>query len=170
MRVPLCPLIFLHRSHTPRPYTGVDHLLYNGRGVGGQREEAVELHVACFMGLISFLAGRLEVVRVAPWHTKALLNAAARANIQTATVTSTPLTDAGLNGTGEVIQASGFYRCNRRGKRLYTLLFVSWLNALCWIRRGNQVCCHISGYDAAYARTKPSQRQFCQPTPKEWRA
>ncbi|CAM9668187.1 unnamed protein product, partial [Laminaria digitata] len=56
------------------------------------------------MGLVSFLAGRLQVLRVAPWHTQVLFNAAARANIQSATVTSTPLTDAGLNGTGEVIQ------------------------------------------------------------------
>lgn len=32
------------------------------------------------------------------------LNAAARANIQSATVTETPLTDAGLDGSGEVVQ------------------------------------------------------------------
>ena len=32
------------------------------------------------------------------------LNAAARANIQSATVTETPLTDLGLDGSGEVIQ------------------------------------------------------------------
>ena len=60
--------------------------------------------MACFMGLVSFLASRPEVLRVAPKHKRRLLNAAARANIQTATVTSTPLTDAGLDGTGEVIQ------------------------------------------------------------------
>ena len=77
--------------------------------MGGQGEEAEELHVACFMGLVSFLAGRLEVLRIAPWHKQVLLNAAARANIQSATVTSTPLTDAGLNGTGEVIQVGGYY-------------------------------------------------------------
>ncbi|CAN0460486.1 unnamed protein product, partial [Laminaria digitata] len=84
--------------------TGLDHLLHNGRGVGGQQEEGEELHVACFMGLVSFLAGRLQVLRVAPWKTTNLLNAAARANIQSATVTSTPLTDAGLDGSGEIIQ------------------------------------------------------------------
>ncbi|CAM9868950.1 unnamed protein product, partial [Ascophyllum nodosum] len=84
--------------------SGVDHLLASGRGAGGQGEEAVELHMACFMGLVSFLASRPEVLRVAPKHKRRLLNAAARANIQTATVTSTPLTDAGLDGTGEVIQ------------------------------------------------------------------
>lgn len=77
--------------------------------MGGQREEAEELHVACFMGLISFLAGRLEVLRVEPWQTKVLLNAVARANIQSATVTSTPLTDAGLNGSGEIIQVGGIH-------------------------------------------------------------
>ena len=83
---------------------GVDHLLTSGRGAGGQGKEALELHMACFMGLVSFLASRPEVLRVAPRHETRLLNAAARANIQTATVTSTPLTDAGLDGTGEVIQ------------------------------------------------------------------
>lgn len=60
--------------------------------------------MACFMGLVSFLAGRPEVLRVAPRHRMRLHNAAARANIQSASVTSTPLTDAGLNGTGEVVQ------------------------------------------------------------------
>ena len=72
--------------------------------MGGQGEESTELSVACFMGLVSFLAGRHEVLRIAPWHTKSLLNAAARANIQSASVTKTPLTDAGLDGSGEVIQ------------------------------------------------------------------
>eukprot|EP00903_Cladosiphon_okamuranus_P006848 g6670.t1 len=86
--------------------SGLDHLLYSGRGAGGISDdgEAAELHVACFMGLVSFLAGRLEVLRVASRHTHGLLNAAARANIQSATTTDTPLTDAGLDGTGQVIQ------------------------------------------------------------------
>ena len=56
------------------------------------------------MGLVSFLAGRLEVLRVSSRHTHGLLNSAARANIQSATTTDTPLTDAGLDGTGQVIQ------------------------------------------------------------------
>lgn len=56
------------------------------------------------MGLVSFMAGRVEVIRVAPWHSQDLLNAAARATIQSATVTNTPLTDAGLDGTDQVIQ------------------------------------------------------------------
>ena len=60
--------------------------------------------MACFMGLVSFLAGRLEVLRIAPRHRVDLLNASARATIQTATTTDTPLTDAGLDGTGQVIQ------------------------------------------------------------------
>ena len=62
--------------------------------------------MACFMGFVSVPAGRPEVLRVTPRHQTRLLNAAARANIQLATVTSTPLTDAGLDGTGEVIQVS----------------------------------------------------------------
>lgn len=65
--------------------------------------------MSCFMGLVSFLASRPEVLRIAPRHRTRLLNAAARANVQTATVTSTPLTDAGLDGTGEVIQVGGIY-------------------------------------------------------------
>eukprot|EP00752_Nemacystus_decipiens_P004360 g3984.t1 len=86
--------------------SGLDHLLYSGRGAGGTNQdgEEAELHVACFMGLVSFLAGRPEVLRVASRHTQGLLNAAARANIQTATITDTPLTDAGLDGTGQVVQ------------------------------------------------------------------
>ncbi|CAN0335611.1 unnamed protein product, partial [Ectocarpus fasciculatus] len=84
---------------------GLDHLLFSGRGAGGSHEEeSTELHVACFMGLVSFLAGRPEVLRVSPRHTKRMLNEAARGIIQSASATNTPLTDAGLDGTGEVIQ------------------------------------------------------------------
>ncbi|CAN0390119.1 unnamed protein product, partial [Pylaiella littoralis] len=85
---------------------GLDHLLYTGMGAGGKGHdgEAAELHVACFMGLVSFFASRVEVMRVAPRHKVGLTNAAARANIQSATLTETPLTDAGLNGAGQVIQ------------------------------------------------------------------
>lgn len=64
----------------------------------------MELHVACFMGLVSFVASRSEVLRISTKNKKRLLNAAARAIIQTATTSDTPLTDAGLDGTGEVIQ------------------------------------------------------------------
>lgn len=67
-------------------------------------EETVELRVACFMGLVSFLSSRIEVLRIAPRHAKHLTNAAARALIQSGTVTDTPLSDAGLDGTGQVIQ------------------------------------------------------------------
>ncbi|CAM9691381.1 unnamed protein product [Scytosiphon promiscuus] len=86
--------------------SGLDHLLYSGRGAGGSSEggEAAELHVACFMGLVSFFAGRPEVLRIAARYRQGLLNASARANIQTATLTDTPFTDAGLDGTGQVIQ------------------------------------------------------------------
>lgn len=84
---------------------GLDHLLFSGRGAGGSdEEESTELHVACFMGLVSFFAGRPEVLRLSPRHTKRVLNEAARGIIQSASATDTPLTDAGLDGTGEVIQ------------------------------------------------------------------
>lgn len=84
---------------------GIDHLLPNGRGAGGSRgEESDELHVACFMGLLSFLASQPEVMRVSAARKVRLLNAAAFPNIQSATSTETPLSDSGLDGTGEVIQ------------------------------------------------------------------
>ena len=82
----------------------MEHLLYTGSEDAWSSEKATELRVACFMGLLSFLSGRIEVLRIAPWHAKSLKNAAARALIQSATVTDTPLTDAGLDGTGQVIQ------------------------------------------------------------------
>ncbi|CAM9132446.1 unnamed protein product, partial [Laminaria digitata] len=84
--------------------SGLDHLLHQEGGEAGDREEAIELRVACFMGLVSFLSSRMEVLRVAPWHSKRLYNAAARAMIQSATLKETPLSDAGLDGTGEIIQ------------------------------------------------------------------
>ncbi|CAM9536300.1 unnamed protein product, partial [Laminaria digitata] len=56
------------------------------------------------MGLVSFLSSRTEVLRVSSRHATSRLNAVARAMIQTATFTETPLTDAGLDGTGQVVQ------------------------------------------------------------------
>eukprot|EP00904_Undaria_pinnatifida_P011000 jgi/Undpi1/702/HiC_scaffold_10.g04166.m1 len=82
----------------------VDHLLYIESGAMGSDEESVELRMACFMGLVSFLSGRLEVLRVSPRHEARVMNAAARTMIQSATLTRAPLTAAGLDGTGEVIQ------------------------------------------------------------------
>lgn len=60
--------------------------------------------MACFMGLLSYLADRPEVVRVSSLHMPSTFNAAARAVIQSATTEETPLSDAGLDGTGEVVQ------------------------------------------------------------------
>lgn len=65
--------------------------------------------MACFMGLVSYLASVPEVLRVAPLHRTKILNAVAKAISQSATITDTPLSDAGLDGTGEVIQASIFF-------------------------------------------------------------
>lgn len=84
---------------------GMDHLLVGGRGAGGVGDDAVELKMACLMGLLSFFSSQPEVLRVSSRHAMALSNAAATANIQSATVTDTPLTDAGLDGSGEIIQA-----------------------------------------------------------------
>eukprot|EP00904_Undaria_pinnatifida_P011011 jgi/Undpi1/703/HiC_scaffold_10.g04167.m1 len=82
----------------------LDHLLYIESGAMGSDEESMELRMACFMGLVSFLSGRLEVLRVSPRHEARVMNAAARTMIQSATLTRAPLTAAGLDGTGEVIQ------------------------------------------------------------------
>lgn len=76
-----------------------------GRGVGGtEGEEADELQMACFMALLSYLAARPEVLHVAPERKFKTHNAAAIANVQSADLTRTPLTDSGLDGSGEVIQ------------------------------------------------------------------
>ncbi|CAM9227955.1 unnamed protein product, partial [Laminaria digitata] len=86
--------------------SGLGHLLYTASGDAWDNEEAAELRVACFMGLVSFLSGRMEVLRIAPRHSKRLLNAVAQAVIQSGTITETPLTAAGLDGTGQVIQVT----------------------------------------------------------------
>lgn len=59
------------------------------------------------MGLLSQLASRPEVLHVEPLPKAEVHNAVAGAIVQSATVTGTPLHDAGLDGTGEVIQVQG---------------------------------------------------------------
>lgn len=80
-------------------FLGIDHLL--------PANTTSEVRIACFMGLLSQLAATPEVLRVAPLHNATLLNAVSNAIVQSATITKTPLHDAGLDGTGETIQASG---------------------------------------------------------------
>ena len=85
----------------------MDHLLHLGRGAGGNSGgESDELQVACLMGLVSYLAGIPEVQRVSPFHQARLLNAVAGAIVQSGNIVDRPLTDAGLDGTGEVIQVT----------------------------------------------------------------
>lgn len=92
--------------------TGLNHLLYRGRGAGGSTQaESDELKMACFMGLVSYFASIPEVLRVAPFHKPKFLNAVAKAISQSATITDTPLTEAGLDGTGEVIQVRTKVSC-----------------------------------------------------------
>lgn len=81
--------------------------------------------MACFMGLASFLASRPEVLRVAPRYAQRLLNASARAIINSATATDTPLTDAGLDGTGQVIQVRWDYERFSSAFRMNGSLFGS---------------------------------------------
>lgn len=86
---------------------GVDHLLVGREGAGGQKgEEPDELPIACLMSFFSCLADRPEVLHISPAYRMETLNAAAFPNVQSATLTATPLSDAGLNGEGEIIQAS----------------------------------------------------------------
>lgn len=89
--------------------TGIDHLLPKG-------DAKAEAQMACFMSLLSHLASKPEVLRVEPLHGARPANAVARAIVQSATETNTPLSDAGLDGTGEVIQVinGGDYRQARR--------------------------------------------------------
>lgn len=56
------------------------------------------------MGLVSYLASTPQVLRVAPYYRTKLLNAVAKSISQSASITKAPLTDAGLHGSGEVIQ------------------------------------------------------------------
>lgn len=68
--------------------------------------------MACFMGLVSYMASRPQVLRVAPYHRTKILNAVAKAISQSADITDTPLTGAGLDGSGEIIQVNkGFESC-----------------------------------------------------------
>ncbi|CBJ33955.1 conserved unknown protein [Ectocarpus siliculosus] len=98
-------LVVVHTDDDLLTMKGMDHLLPEGRGAGGNEgPEADELQVACFMALLSFLASRPEVLRVSPARAIKLLNAAAYHNVQSANLTESPMTDAGLDGTGEVIQ------------------------------------------------------------------
>ena len=60
--------------------------------------------MARLMGLVSYLAGLPEVQRVSPFHEARILNAVAGAIVQSGNDVDRPLTEAGLNGTGEVIQ------------------------------------------------------------------
>ena len=83
----------------------MDHLLYRGKGAGGSTgAESDELQMACLMGLVSFLSGLPEVQRVSPFHETRIMNAVAGAIVQSGNGADRPLTKAGLDGTGEVIQ------------------------------------------------------------------
>lgn len=101
----------------PRTYsssipTGLDHLLpwaefhtkVRIREDESSATDAKELQVACFMGLVAYFADRPEVLRVSPLHMPETFNAVSRAVIQSADVKRTPLSDAGLDGTGQVVQ------------------------------------------------------------------
>lgn len=88
----------------------MDHLLHQGRGAGGNSgAESDELQMACLMGLVSYLAGLPEVQRISPFHESRLLNAVAGAIAQSGNIVDRPLNDAGLDGTGEVIQVSSCF-------------------------------------------------------------
>lgn len=105
------------------PASGLDHLLVGGRGAGGSAgAESDELQVACFMGLVSYLASRPQVLRVAPYYRTKLLNAVARSISQSGTITETPLSDAGLHGSGEVIQVKKHWEFVELQRRYHTMV------------------------------------------------
>lgn len=91
---------------------GMDHLLPTGNMDKSNTPKTPssfsdnELQVACFMGLVSVLASTPEVLRVSPYHAKSGLNAVAASVTETASsdISQTPLRNAGLDGSGEVIQ------------------------------------------------------------------
>ncbi|CAM9586082.1 unnamed protein product, partial [Sphacelaria rigidula] len=85
-----------------RKTIGIDHLL----PTSGDDHTTSEVDMACFMGLVSHLASKPEVLRVSPLNARKMANSVASAIIQSGTITDTPLQDAGLDGTGEVIQVS----------------------------------------------------------------
>lgn len=67
-----------------------------------------DLHTACFMSLVSVLASTPEVLRISPYHAPTAVNAVGASVVESATddITQTPLRDAGLDGTGEVVQVT----------------------------------------------------------------
>lgn len=73
-------------------------------------DRARELQMSCFMGLVSYLSSRPEVLRVSPLHRPETLNSVARAIVQSGTIDETPLSYKGLDGTGEVVQVPGSKR------------------------------------------------------------
>lgn len=90
----------------------MDHLLPLGQGAGGKSgEESDELKMACLMGLVSVLAAVPEVQRISPLHASELKNAVAGAIVQSGNIAEKPLTDAGLDGAGEIIQVSDTSLC-----------------------------------------------------------
>lgn len=60
--------------------------------------------MACFMGLVSHLAAKPSVLRVAPLHGVELLDEVVNAIVESGNIDYTPFQDAGLDGSGEVIQ------------------------------------------------------------------
>lgn len=68
-----------------------------------------ESRMACFMYFLLHQASKPEVLRVSPMPRSRPLNDVSNAIVQSANIVDTPLLDAGLDGSGEVIQVSGRY-------------------------------------------------------------
>lgn len=75
------------------------------------------------MGLLSQLAAKPEVLRVSTLQGAQHRDFVVNAVVQSATTTDVPLLDAGLDGSGEVIQARSLQLLNQKS----TLL-------TCWLR------------------------------------
>ena len=144
----------------------MDHLLPK-TAVAPKYEET---KTACFMGLLSQLAAKPEVLRVTPLQKSELLNAVGSAVVQSATPSSTPFEGTGLNGSGEVIQVS---KCNYSGKtnfifptgptrQRHLLLLECPLSR--WWKCGNSLSCT---YRAAFA-CRPAVLKLCISSVVEW--
>lgn len=91
--------------NAPTCVVGLDHLLQ----VEGE-DHPSETKMACFMGLLSQLAAKPEVLRVSALHRAEYLGSVTNALIQSASTNETNLFTFGLDGAGEVIQASHLER------------------------------------------------------------
>ena len=83
----------------------MDQLMNQGRGAGGSvGRQSDELKTSCRFGFHSYGEWVRNSQSAGPFHEARIMNAVAGAIVQSGNVVDRPLTEAGLDGTGEVIQ------------------------------------------------------------------